>query len=90
MGSGLCVGRLRRAEPRFVQCSDREVGSGVFAAALLKGRNNRSSVQGPRCWLRLLIRVLNKDRTEASSVQRPRCRLRSVCWGFEKGGPSLI
>ena len=44
--------RLSSGSSRFVQCSDRDVGSGVFVRVLNKGRAQAASVQGVICGIR--------------------------------------
>ena len=82
MGSGICVGPLISAEPRLVQCSVRDVGSGTFAGGFSKCLTQPSSLQGMRCQPGVFVRVLNMCRNKPISVQGPRFGLRSICSGI--------
>ena len=48
--------RLSSGSSRFVQCSDRDVGSGVFVRVLPEGRDQPGSGQAPGGGLRSVCR----------------------------------
>ena len=66
-GQEYVLGDLTRAEPRLVQCSDWDAGSGVFVGDFNKHRTQPDSVQCVRWGLNSVSGSLYKGRTHLSS-----------------------
>ena len=84
MGAGLSVSAFTSEEASLVQCRDRDMGSEVFAVALMKGRT-QPGLGKHRKEPHEYLSGRKKGLTLPCLVQGPRGRLGSVGKGLAQG-----